>query len=71
VAQSQKGLAGDVSVFPSANVMCCLSIALRWAQISKTASQNIGIDALAVAATAAAGLALHGLFLSVNATCCW
>jgi hypothetical protein len=40
-------------------------------QISKAASQNIGMAPLAVAATALAGLAIHATFLAVNATMCW
>lgn len=40
-------------------------------QISKTASQNIGLGALAVAATAVAGLAIHAAFLALNASMCW
>jgi hypothetical protein len=39
-------------------------------QISKTASLDIGLSPLSLAATAVAGLAIHGVFLAVNATAC-
>lgn len=53
----------------TATNLCCRRPCLL--QISKTASQNIGVEPLAVAATALAGLGIHAVFLALNATMCW
>ncbi|GBF96502.1 hypothetical protein Rsub_09844 [Raphidocelis subcapitata] len=41
-----------------------------WMQISKTASQSMAVDAAGVAATAAAAVGVHVLFLLVNTAAC-
>eukprot|EP00775_Hariotina_reticulata_P005264 gene5264-5499_t len=41
-----------------------------WMQISKTASQKVAVGALGVATTAAAGIAIHAVFLAINSSAC-
>lgn len=47
-----------------------LLASVPWMQISKTASQKMAVDAFWVAATAAAAVGVHVLFLAVNTAAC-
>jgi hypothetical protein len=44
--------------------------AAAWLQISKTASQKMTVDLAGLAATAAAAIGVHILFLVVNTAAC-
>lgn len=80
-AGHQLGINAAVAAFPDSQLSCYNSTNFSMLaacchhpcllQISKTASQNIGVEPLAVAATALAGLGIHAAFLALNSTMCW